>query len=603
MEARTLADSLLDDLNDLSDSDDDGDDGSDKDNAHEHDNIATATSNNVNSQTQGHNGDGQNNNDDDADDHAMQDQGVEENKEIMMNDKRNQPRVRLLLEDKKLQQHLQLVKTLLLSQSNEEEEPTVVPSSTTIVTSSDEMARNYDLIQKSNKWLNALQHEFERAHQTLCDVYRTKFPELEELVTNPVQYLKCVQIIGGTEMDLTMVSDQLNQVLTSNQIITISVAGSTTSGRALSLTTETEALHQACEYMTRVLHTMEQLTTYVSQKIKGLAPNICLLVGPNLAARLVGLAGGLAELSRIPACNLQVMGQTKLSAASRGGLFASTDAGISGGKPHTGILAECDFVQSCPRHLQQKVLKVVSSKVSLAARVDCVNAETGQQQSGSGSLTSAGLTFRHQISQKIQKLSEPHNNGSNAKALPKPDMDVKKRRGGKRMRRLKENYEETELMKQANKRVFSQGTGEYGDDAMGLTMGLLDSSEGGDLRKKSQLKKLRHSNTKASRKKAAQQAAQAKSHASAMASGLHSSADSGSTVLPGHATSLNKYNGSTASGTASSMVFTPVQGMELVDPSRAQADRVKKANAKWFTENAGFQSALPQPLPPSKKYF
>jgi U4/U6 small nuclear ribonucleoprotein PRP31 len=158
------------------------------------------------------------------------------------------------------------------------------------------------------------------------------------------------------------------------------------------------------------------------------------------------------------------------------------------------------------------------------------------------------------------------------------------------MRRLKENYEETELMKQANKRMFSQGIGEYGDDAMGLTMGMLDTNEGGtDLRKKtSQLKKLRQSNTKASRKRAAQLAAQSKNHASIMASGLHSVA--GASVMPGHATSLRT---TSTSGTASSMVFTPVQGMELVDPS-AQAERVKKANAKWFMENAGFQSALPK---------
>ncbi|KAL3765424.1 hypothetical protein ACHAWU_002342 [Discostella pseudostelligera] len=47
-------------------------------------------------------------------------------------------------------------------------------------------------------------------------------------------------------------------------------------------------------------------------------------------------------------------------------------------------------------------------------------------------------------------------------------------------------------------------------------------------------------------------------------------------------------------GLASSMrVFTPVQGMELVNPD-ANRERVRQANAKWFTENAGFQSALPK---------
>ena len=49
--------------------------------------------------------------------------------------------------------------------------------------------------------------------------------------------------------------------------------------------------------------------------------------------------------------------------------------------------------------------------------------------------------------------------------LCRPDLTVKKRRGGKRMRRMKERYEETAMMKQANTRAFSTKAGEYGDDA------------------------------------------------------------------------------------------------------------------------------------------
>jgi len=145
--------------------------------------------------------------------------------------------------------------------------------------------------------------------------------------------------------------------------------------------------------------------------------------------------------------------------------------------------------------------------------------------------------------------------------IDRPDLVVKKRRGGKRMRRLKERYEETAMMKQANTRAFSQQAGEYGDDAMGLSMGLLESSEstaGGKLRKATEKRKMRQANTKASRKRAAKMNAQ-----------------------------------SNTSGLASSMVFTPVQGMELVNPD-ANKERVREANRKWFNESAGFQSALPK---------
>ena len=121
-----------------------------------------------------------------------------------------------------------------------------------------------------------------------------------------------------------------------------------------------------------------------------------------------------------------------------------------------------------------------------------------------------------------------------------------------------QRFEETDMMKQANKRAFSTESGEYGDDAMGLTLGMLDSKEaGGAMRNTVEAKKMRHANTKASRKRAVQ-----------MSSGA-------------------------TNGLASSMVFTPVQGLELVNPD-ANRERVRQANAKWFTENAGFQSALPK---------
>ena len=169
--------------------------------------------------------------------------------------------------------------------------------------------------------------------------------------------------------------------------------------------------------------------------------------------------------------------------------------------------------------------------------------------------------------------------------MDRPDLTVKKRRGGQRMRRLKGRYEETTYMKQANTRAFSIQTGEYGDDAMGRTLGLLEMSTGSvgvssnehsSIRSKNNIeqKKMKFANTRASRKKAAQMNRQ------------------GLAIASSSSSSLDTHNANRSSGMASSMVFTPVQGMELVNPD-AMKDRVKEANRKWFSNNAGFQSAIP----------
>ena len=50
-------------------------------------------------------------------------------------------------------------------------------------------------------------------------------------------------------------------------------------------------------------------------------------------------------------------------------------------------------------------------------------------------------------------------------------------------------------------------------------------------------------------------------------------------------------------GMASSLVFTPTQGIELINPMAAQerAKKVEEANKKWFSQNSGFASAIPKP--------
>ena len=54
------------------------------------------------------------------------------------------------------------------------------------------------------------------------------------------------------------------------------------------------------------------------------------LVGSNIAAQLMGLAGGLVALSKIPSCNVQVLGAEKNGQKMGFGAAATL--------PHTGVL-------------------------------------------------------------------------------------------------------------------------------------------------------------------------------------------------------------------------------------------------------------------------
>lgn len=49
-----------------------------------------------------------------------------------------------------------------------------------------------------------------------------------------------------------------------------------------------------------------QIFTYVSSRMNMLAPNLSAIVGTTVAAKLLGVAGGLSALAKMPACNVHV---------------------------------------------------------------------------------------------------------------------------------------------------------------------------------------------------------------------------------------------------------------------------------------------------------
>lgn len=449
-----------------------------------------------------------------------------------------------LLNNPSLQHHLKIVQKIIREnlKNNSKEGSTTTHFQSERSKKTEE--EDHKLVIKSNKYLASLAEELGRAHEELAKIYSKKFPELEELLPNYQQYKNAVKVIKN-EMDLTRVNDELNEILTSNQIITISVAASTTSGRLLT-GLELEAIDFSVTYIEKLLEIQQQLIIFVEYSMESLCPSICALIGSSLAARLLGLTGGLQELTKIPSCNLQVLGQIKVNSESRAG-FSSTNA-----KQHAGVLVDCELVQSISNAHRQKALKAVAGKLALAARYDFSNVDSGRPRNAS-----VGVSYKDQLRVKFEKWQEP-DRAPVLKALPKPNLDAKKRRGGRRMRRMKERFEETAMMKQANTRAFRTQQGEYGDDSMGITMGLLDTADnGGAIRRVTEKRKMRQADTKASRKRAMQMAQKAK----------------------------NK------DGLASSVVFTQTSGMELINPE-ANKQRIKAANEKWFKSNAGFQSAL-----------
>lgn len=120
-----------------------------------------------------------------------------------------------------------------------------------------------------------------------------------------------------------------------------------------------------------------------------------------------------------------------------------------------------------PPDLRRKAARVVSAKCSLAARVDSFH------ESNDGA---TGQELKDDLEKKFDKWVEPPPI-KEVKALPRPDDAPRKKRGGRRVRKMKEKFAVTEMRRQANRVEF----GKIGEDVyqtdLGFSVGTLGRKE------------------------------------------------------------------------------------------------------------------------------
>ena len=88
-------------------------------------------------------------------------------------------------------------------------------------------------------------------------------------------------------------------------IMGVTVTATTTSGQPL----PEEALERVLQAADTVLQldaNKLRILELVKMRMHQIAPNLSEAVGEEIAARLMGVAGGLGNLSKMPACNVQV---------------------------------------------------------------------------------------------------------------------------------------------------------------------------------------------------------------------------------------------------------------------------------------------------------
>ncbi|KAF3431294.1 hypothetical protein FNV43_RR26025 [Rhamnella rubrinervis] len=386
----------------------------------------------------------------------------------------------------------------------------------------------YQLIVDCNSLSVDIENEIVIIHNFIRDKYRLKFPELESLVHHPIDYARVVKKIGN-EMDVTLVD--LEGLLPSAIIMVVSVTASTTSGKPL----PEEILQKAIEACDRALSldtSKKKVLVFVESRMGYIAPNLSAILGSAVAAKLMGTAGGLAALAKMPACNVQLLGAKRKNLAG----FSTATSQF-----RVGYIEQTDVFQGTPPALRMRACRLLACKSTLAARVD----STRGDPSGN-----SGRAFREEIRKKIEKWQEPPP-AKQPKPLPVPDSEPKKKRGGRRLRKMKERYAITDMRKLANRMQFGVPEESSLGDGLGEGYGMLGQAGSGKLRVSMGQNKLAAKVAKKFKEK-------------------------------------NYGSSGATSGLTSSLAFTPVQGIELSNPQAHAHQLGSGTQSTYFSETGTF---------------
>jgi U4/U6 small nuclear ribonucleoprotein PRP31 len=434
----------------------------------------------------------------------------------------------------------------------------------------------YRLLTKSNSMSTQIDGEIVLVHKFIRDHYSVRFPELETLIKNPLDYAKAVAIIGNGPMEGikeisestdNMFGQTLRSVLDGPSFMVVVLEAVDTKGTPLS-NKELVNIRAACKMILDLDNAKTTLTEYVQSRMSFFAPNLTTLIGPVTAAQLVNHAGGISALARTPPCNIPSIGSKKNTRA----IGLATNIGVK----HQGFLYQNKIVKDVPSGIKKQAMRILAAKIVLSARVDMLHeAPAGD----------TGLTFYEEVEKRIAKLQEAGPNRGH-RALPAPDDKPSRKRGGRRARKAKESVAVTQLRKAQNMMAFGTEEAEVGFGGVTVGLGMIGAQELGRVRKtqvdqrtKAKLGK-KNPGWGGSTPPIGGTATQLGRAGGLMPSGLRTAGVGGS----GMKTMLGA-----ASGTVSTVAFTPSQGLELVDPKvREDMNRKRKAEEDRYFGNGTF---------------
>lgn len=230
--------------------------------------------------------------------------------------------------------------------------------------------------------LDDLDKELNTYAMRVREWYGWHFPEMTKIVADNIAYAKVVKLMGTREAAAGI---DFSGVLEEEVEAGLKEAARVSMGTEIS-TEDLENISALCDQVLELSEYRGQLFDYLRSRMTAIAPNLTVLVGELVGARLVAHAGSLISLAKQPASTVQILGAEKA-------LFRALKTKHE--TPKYGLIYHASLIGQSQPKFKGKISRVLAAKCSLAVRVDAL---------GDSADASLGLEARAKVEARLRQL-------------------------------------------------------------------------------------------------------------------------------------------------------------------------------------------------------
>ncbi|KAL8596746.1 Nucleolar protein 58 [Nucella lapillus] len=249
------------------------------------------------------------------------------------------------------------------------------------------------MIVQAISTLDDIDKEINNFHMRAREWYSWHFPELMKVVTDHETFIRTVMKLGNKENAATC---DLSDILPEEVETDVKEAAEISMGTEISSTDITLILY-FCKQIVQLVDFRTNLYEYLKQRMVTIAPNLTVLVGELVGARLISHAGSLVNLAKQASSTVQILGAEKA-------LFRALKSDHA--TPKYGLIYHASLVgQTTPKN-KGKLSRMLAAKCALSARVDALGDEhTTEKEMGLKQRVKLEMRIRQLENKTVHRLS------------------------------------------------------------------------------------------------------------------------------------------------------------------------------------------------------